>query len=174
MTASSELFDLGRLGLSSGEGRRVELAVPVEPFAFGGQDYSLAQGSVTAVVDVAHTTTGYSLRLRFGADLDGPCVRCLEPAGHRVEVDAREVDQPGGGEDLRSPYLDGQDLDVEAWARDSLALALPAQIVCRQDCLGLCPVCGENLNRADPGHEHEAEPDPRWAALRGLQVDERR
>ncbi len=57
---------------------------------------------------------------------------------------------------------------MAAWARDALALALPTQIVCSADCLGLCPVCGENLNTADPEHAHEPEPDPRWAALREL------
>ena len=80
------------------------------------------------------------------------------------------MDQPGGGEELESPYLDEQQLDVRAWARDALALALPTQIVCRDDCAGLCPICGENLNRAEPGHEHEREPDPRWAALRELRL----
>ena len=124
-----------------------------------------------AVLDVAHTTSGYSLRLRFEAGLEGPCMRCLEPAEHGVEVDAREVDQPGNVEELRSPYLDGDELDVAAWARDALALALPTQIVCSAECRGLCPVCGENLNTADPEHAHEPEPDPRWAALRELRSD---
>ena len=59
---------------------------------------------------------------------------------------------------------------MRAWARDALALALPTQIVCREDCAGLCSVCGENLNRV-PEHEHEREPDPRWAALRELKLD---
>ena len=72
-------------------------------------------------------------------------MRCLEGAGHEVSVDAREIDQPGGGEELSSPYLDEGELDVKAWARDALALALPTQIVCSEDCLGLCAVCGENL-----------------------------
>ena len=60
---------------------------------------------------------------------------------------------------------------VHAYLRDALALALPTQIVCREDCLGLCPVCGENLNEAGPDHAHEREPDPRWAALRELKLD---
>ena len=46
------------------------------------------------------TRGGYALRLRFGASLHGPCMRCLEPAVPQVAVDAREVDQPGGGEEL--------------------------------------------------------------------------
>jgi DUF177 domain-containing protein len=167
----TEIFDLGRLSLSSGEGRRLHLEVPVAAFDFGGQGYAVPGGTVGTTLDVSHTTSGYSLRLRFETELEGPCMRCLEDAGRGVEVDAREVDQPGGGDDLRSPYLDGDDLDLRAWARDALALALPAQIVCREDCLGLCSVCGENLNVAAPGHAHEREPDPRWAALRELKLD---
>jgi uncharacterized protein len=170
MGQRTEIFDVDRLGLSSGEGRRFELDVPVGAFDFGGQRYELADDVVDARLNVDHTTAGYSLRLRFDAALSGPCMRCLEDAGHVVHVDAREIDQPGGGEDLRSPYLEGGRLDLTAWARDALALALPAQIVCREDCRGLCSLCGANLNE-DPEHAHEAEPDPRWAALRELKLD---
>jgi uncharacterized protein len=82
-----------------------------------------------------------------------------------VQIDAREVDQSGGGEELDSPYLEGDDLDLRSWARDSVALELPTQIVCRDDCKGICAICGENLNDADPGHHHEKAPDPRWNKL---------
>jgi DUF177 domain-containing protein len=167
----TDIFDVGQLGLSSGEGRRVDLEVPVDAFDFGGQRYEVEGGEVDARLDISHTVSGYAFRLRFGAELDGPCVRCLEPAGHEVAVDAREIDQPGGGDELSSPYLDEEQLDLGAWARDALALALPTQIVCREDCLGLCAVCGENLNQAGPDHAHEREPDPRWAALRELKLD---
>lgn len=166
-----EIFDLGRLGLSSGEGRRLELELPLEPFQFGGQRYAPAADRLAAVVDVARTRSGYSLRLRLSAALGGPCMRCLEPALQVLEVDAREIDQPGGGEDLRSPYLEGDELDLRAWARDAIGLALPTQVVCREACLGLCPVCGENLNHAGPEHAHERAPDPRWAALRELRLE---
>lgn len=171
MSPRTETFDVGRLMLSSGEGRRLELDVPVDGFEFGGQRYGVQGGDVHATLDVAHTTSGYSLRLRFSAQLEGPCMRCLDTADHELAVDAREVDQPGGGEELSSPYLDENQLDIAAWARDALALALPTQIVCRADCKGLCPVCGENLNEAGPEHVHEPEPDPRWAALRELKLD---
>jgi uncharacterized protein len=170
----TDSFDLGRLGLSSGEGTLLELRISVDPFEFGGQRYSLERGDVSARLDVSRTTAGYAMRLRYEAELDGPCMRCLEAAEAPLSIDAREVDQPGGGEDLRSPYLEGEELDLRAWARDALALALPAQIVCREDCLGLCSVCGENLNEAGPEHRHERSPDPRWAKLRELRLEERR
>ena len=97
-------------------------------------------------------------------------MRCLGDARAAVAVDAREVDQPGtDDEELRSPYVTEGELDLAAWAHDALLLALPQQLLCRPECAGLCPVCGESLNDAAPGaHDHPREPDPRWAKLREL------
>jgi uncharacterized protein len=164
------VFELGRLGLSSGEGRRLDLEVTVDPLEFGGQRYGPEVPEVPVTVDVARTTQGFSLRLRYRVVLSGPCSRCLEDARRAVEVDAREVDQPGG-EELRSPYVSGGELDLRSWARDALSLALPARIVCRNECLGLCDVCGENLNLAAPDHHHERPPDPRLAKLGELKLE---
>ena len=171
MAPLTDTFDLGTLRLASGEGAYVDLEVAVEPLAFGGQTYAVPGDRVPVRLDASRTTgSGFALRLRYAAHLDGPCMRCLENADAVVEVDAREVDQPGGGDELSSPYLDDQELDVRAWAHDALALALPTQILCRADCAGLCPKCGVNLNE-HPGHEHEPEPDPRWAKLSELKLD---
>jgi uncharacterized protein len=146
--------------------------VRTDGFEFGGQRYEVEGGAVSATLDAARTTgAGYSLRLRYEAKLEGPCMRCLESADRGLMVDAREVDQPVDADELRSPYVEGDELDVKGWSRDALALAMPAQIVCADDCLGLCPTCGENLNRAGPDHAHEPEPDPRWAVLRELKLD---
>jgi uncharacterized protein len=172
MAARTDLFDLGRLRLTAGEARRFPVSVPVEPFGFGGQVYGVEPAEVPATLDVSRMTgQGYSLRLRFAATLAGACMRCLAPAQPEFIVDAREIDQPGGGEELDSPYVDDEQLDLHAWTRDALSLALPAQIVCRADCAGLCPQCGANLND-DPDHAHEREPDPRWAKLRELNLGE--
>jgi uncharacterized protein len=172
MAAKTDDFDLGRLRLSPGEGRRLELAVPLGDFAYGGQTYAAEPAQPDAILDVSRMTGGgYSLRLRFDAGLSGPCMRCLEPANPGIGVDAREVDQPGGGDELSSPYVDDDQLDLSGWAHDAFALALPDQLLCRDDCAGLCPECGANLNAAGPEHAHEREPDPRWAKLRELKLD---
>jgi len=171
VAARTQLFDLGRLALSSGEGRRLELDVPLESLRFGGQGYAPEPPEVPVLLDAARTTQGWSLRLRADVRLEGPCMRCLEGARETVVIDAREIDQPGGGEDLRSPYLSEDELDLSAWTRDATVLALSAQIVCAEDCRGLCGVCGENLNQAGPEHAHERAPDPRWAALRELELE---
>jgi uncharacterized protein len=114
---------------------------------------------------------GYALRLRFSAALTGPCMRCLKDAQPVVDVEAREVDRPGEGEELESPYVTDETLDLAAWARDAFALAAPVKVLCREDCAGLCPVCAADLNEAGPEHRHDSTPDPRWAKLRELRLE---
>jgi uncharacterized protein len=172
MPARADSFDLGRLRLTSGEGRRLDLEVALDPLQFGGETYAVTPAAADAILDISRTThNGYALRLRFDAALEGPCMRCLEPARPAISVDSREVDQPGDVEELRSPYVEDDVLDLHGWARDALALALPAQLLCREDCAGLCPVCGADLNTAGPEHAHERAPDPRWAKLSELKLE---
>jgi uncharacterized protein len=64
-----------------------------------------------------------------------------------------------------------EQLDLARWVRDAYALALPAQVLCRPDCAGLCPQCGANLNEAGPEHAHEPARDPRWAKLSEIKFD---
>jgi DUF177 domain-containing protein len=172
MPQRTDIFDLARLGLTSGEGRRLDLHTALDAFDYGSQRYAVEPPLVPVTLDVSRTTgNGWALRLRFEAGLIGPCMRCLEPADLRFEVDAREVHQPGGGEELESPYVseDGE-LDLASWARDALALALPAQLTCRPDCAGLCAQCGANLNE-DPDHRHESDPDQRWSKLSEIRFE---
>jgi uncharacterized protein len=172
MPAVTHDLDLAGLRLSAGEGRRLELAVRIEPLTLGGVDYAVEPGELPVRLDISRMTgNGYALRLCFTAALSGPCMRCLKDANPQTEVDAREVDRPGGGEELQSPYLKDELLDVAAWARDALVLTLPTQVLCREDCAGLCAVCAVDLNEVGPEHAHERQPDPRWAKLRELHLD---
>jgi uncharacterized protein len=172
MSRRTDVFDLGALALSSGEARRFDLEVETDPLTLGGESYQAAPSRLPVRLDVARTGSGYTLRLRFEAQLEGPCMRCLEPSGAAFEVDAREVHQEGRGEDpeLRSPYVAGDDLDVRSFAREALVLALPSQVVCREDCRGICAECGESLNE-DAEHTHERAPDPRWAKLSEIEFE---
>jgi uncharacterized protein len=167
------MVDLERLALSSGQAHALDLEIGLEPIELGGQAYTPAGGGSEARLDVSRTSTGYALRLRFDTQLTGPCVRCLEEAATGLEIDTREVDQPAArDEELRSPYVTDGDLDLGRWANDALVLALPDQILCREDCAGLCSVCGESLNDADPeAHRHSQGGDPRMAKLRDLKLD---
>lgn len=164
-------IDLGRLALSPGQGTTLELEVDPGAFELAGNEYLFGDRPVATRLDVSRTAAGHAMRLRFSGELTGPCVRCLDPAAIAIAVDAREVDQPASrDEELLSPYVKEGILNLSRWARDALMLAMPEQLLCRPECAGLCPVCGESLNDALPGaHDHPKDPDPRWAKLRELQ-----
>jgi uncharacterized protein len=167
----TDSFDLSTLRLSPGEGASADLLAAIEPLVFAGERYVSEPREVPVGLDISRTMgPGYALRVRFAVTLAGPCMRCLGEAGATIEIDSREVDQPDEGDELHSPYLDGGALDLHGWARDALVLALPAQILCRTDCRGLCQRCGADLN-GDPEHAHEPEVDPRWAKLSELEFD---
>ena len=171
--ARTTIIDLARLSLSHGEGKRVELPVELEPFELGGQAYVASPLAPTVRLEVSRPSGGFAFRLQFPVHVEGPCVRCLEPGALDLEVEAREVDQAQtDDEELRSPYVADDELEIGRWAHDATLLALPARFLCRPDCAGLCPVCGVSLNDADPAdHEHDTGGDPRWAALKDLKLE---
>jgi uncharacterized protein len=172
MPVRTDTFDLGGLHMGSGAGRRLELFISIDDFMLGGERYSVPSDLVPVQLDVSRTTAnGYALRLRFTAGVSGPCVRCLEEASAAISVESREVSQPGESEELRSPYLEGEVLDLHGFSRDALALALPAKLLCQPECAGLCAVCGANMNAAGDEHHHEPSPDPRWAKLSEIRFE---
>ena len=159
-------FNLRNAKLRPGEQFRDVLAVDLEPLELGGQRYVPVPETPEAVLTLTQTSSGLVLELELDVRVLGPCVRCLADAGLDVRVASREyhATSPGESDELTTPYVDDTRLDLSAWAHDAVALALPDKILCRDDCAGLCPVCGKDLNR-EP-HEHEGESaHPRWAAL---------
>lgn len=191
MATHAHTFDLAGLRLSPGAGRRLQLAVPIEALQLGGERYEARPANVPVIVDVSRMTGGgYALKLAMCVQLAGPCMRCLKDASPTIEVQAREVDVPGaedgdgdgdgaggGGaarEEMSSPYVHDETLDLAAWAHDALALAVPVKVLCREDCAGLCPECAADLNdvrRAGLQHSHERVRDGRWAKLSELKLD---
>jgi uncharacterized protein len=159
-------FDVRTVKLRPGEEfrdvRRVELA----PFELGGERYLAVPSEPEAAFTMTRVGSGLLFELELEARLVGPCFRCLADARVETSVRAREyhATSPGDSDELRTPYLSDDRLDLSGWARDAVALALPEQILCRSECAGLCAGCGADLNNetcvcAPP------EPDSRWAKL---------
>jgi DUF177 domain-containing protein len=106
------------------------------------------------------------------AELEGECVRCLEPISDDLEVTFQELcvypDQSvDPDEELEVSKLRDDLVDLEPLLRDAVVLALPFQPLCQDDCPGLCPECGARL-ADDPDHGHDEPVDPRWSALAAL------
>jgi uncharacterized protein len=160
------MVDLRGLDLRPGEVRRAVLDLPQPPLRMGGEEYLVDPPALRATLDLQGVPGGVYLKLRFQADVRGPCFRCLDDAAVHVSVNVTEYHEPAGAEELRSEYVAGDELDADAWARDALVFALPQKILCRPDCAGICPRCGLRL---EDGVEHrcgEEEADPRWEKLR--------
>ncbi len=165
-------FDLRKAKLRPGEELREALDVELPAFEFGGQRYVPVPETVEAALTITRAVTGTVFTLDFTARLHGPCYRCLGDAVLEVPIHAREYQaQSPEDDEMRTPYLVENRLEMSTWARDAVALALPDKILCRSDCAGLCPACGKNLN--DEPHTHEEQTtDPRWAALEALREDD--
>ena len=172
-SAPETVVDLSRLNLQPGAGKRIELPVELAPFELGGQTYVADPAAPQMRLEASRHSSGFAFKLNFAIHIEGPCMRCLEHASLDLDVEAREVDARDTEDaELRSPYIDDDELDIGRWAHDAVMLALPTQILCRPDCLGLCPGCGEPLNDADPkDHEHEKPIDERWSALKDLKLE---
>jgi len=165
-------FDLRSIRLRSGEEHREAVELELSPLEYGGQRYVPVPEEVPAELTIARASTGTVFGLRFHAQLHGPCYRCLGDAVLDLDLKTREYQatNPGEEDELRTPYLEDSKLDLNGWARDAIALNLPAQILCRPDCAGLCPVCGKDLNLEPHTHVEETT-DPRWEALAKLREE---
>jgi len=162
------MFDLRNVRVRSGEEHREAIAVSIGPIELGGERYLSVPEEIPAELAVTRASTGWVFELRLSVRLHGPCMRCLGDAVVEEALRLREYQATSPDSDeLTTPYLVDDRLDVSAWARDSLVLALPDRILCRPDCAGLCPACGRDLNREPHTHD-EDEADPRWAALAEL------
>jgi uncharacterized protein len=168
-----DTIDLRALDLAPGAETRLRVRVPAVELRIGGQDYRVEPPEPEVELRITRSLSGLHLTLHTTVDLVGPCWRCLEAARVHLEVvgeefaaEGRPTDAPFD-EDLHSAYVEDRRLDLAGWARDAVAEAVPAMILCREDCAGLCPTCGANLNDVSCGCV-VVETDPRWDALREL------
>jgi len=118
------------------------------------------------------------LRGRVTAEAEVFCDRCLRPAAAPLEVEFETAFIPAEYEagktenvelladELGLAAYEGDSVNLDELVREQLLLALPARVLCREECRGLCPDCGADLNEGECGCDR-AETDPRWAALAG-------
>ena len=116
------------------------------------------------------------LKGRLSTGIELQCARCLEPVPQEIKRDFELLYRPLGADAGRDElsvtdaeaeigYYQGNGLLLEDVLREQVLLALPLKVTCREDCKGLCPQCGKNLNQEQCSCSTELE-DPRWAALK--------
>ena len=118
-------------------------------------------------------------RGRISAEVEARCDRCLGPVTVPVVTEFDETYIPAAldatssearelqAEDMNSSTYEGEEIDIDELVREQVLLALPARLLCREECKGLCPTCGADLNTQACACEQK-EVDPRWAALAAL------
>jgi uncharacterized protein len=159
------------------EGLRFEHQYQPGELDVTGHEFSLQQPPlIRGRVD----RTGMDLRLRgqLTAAVEAPCDRCLRevslPVEHPFELFYAPPDALAGrsGEtelqprDLAFAIYENEEINLDDLTREQLELALPTRVLCREDCRGLCPQCGADLNLEQCQCQQPL--DPRWQALADL------
>ncbi len=161
-------LDLRELNLKGAEHAERRFDVDLEPVELGGQTYQVVPKPEGVVLRVDRAIGGFLVTVRVAATVYGSCMRCLKEVVLDIEAEQQEfapTTQERWEDADVSPYIDDLVVDVPALAREALVLALPVKILCRPDCEGLCPVCGEDRNVVSCGCEVHSL-DPRLEKLR--------
>ena len=163
---SGLVFDIHELGRRAGAIKKVVSTTPA-PEGFGNDVIGVPTESpihldlrLEGVGDGVLATGVAEVQLR------GECARCLTEIEADAEIDLQELFLfPGvDADDAEASRVESEMIDLEPLLRDAVVLDLPFIPLCREDCAGLCSVCGVNLND-DPDHSHGEATDPRWAEL---------
>jgi uncharacterized protein len=164
------------------EGLVIDQTIPADLLkdALEGLEPDLAQCSGSVHVSLTKARTDVVVAGRVSAALSLACGACLKPASILVKVPVNAVYVEGdenapteASEELDAEdvlHYDGEELDLRPMIREQLILALPMSPRCKEDCKGLCGVCGGDKNLKDCGHKIELE-DPRFAALKSLKLE---
>ena len=166
------VLDTRSLSRSPGEVRSAATTVPA-PTELGLDVIGVPEGSdVQLDLQLVSVVEGVLVTGSVTAVARGACVRCLDPVEQPLEIEVQQLyAYPGSAsaDDDETPQLEDDLIDLEPALRDAVVLALPLQPLCRDDCPGLCALCGARL-ADDPEHHHD-QLDPRWAALLELPDD---
>ena len=151
---------------------QVSLERRVFPAPAGG--YPLVPRSPVRVVVTHEKDRKLTVRAQAELELQIPCDRCLTPVTVPFSLDfEREVDLNVSEEDRaealdEQPYVIGQELDVDLLVWDELFSNLPMKVLCREDCKGLCRVCGANRNTETCSCDDHSSEDPRMSVIRDI------
>jgi DUF177 domain-containing protein len=156
---------------------RFDRTFPPEEVADQGDPYRIV-APVDLAFDIHKDKDKFRLVGGVETELELTCGRCLDPYRLRLSApfDLRylpasavsaETEHEMDDEDLETSYYRDDQIDLNELMREQFYLALPMKPLCREDCRGLCPHCGTNLNTSTCACAPAWE-DPRLAALKGL------
>lgn len=141
------------------------------PFEFDRIQVSddLQMRDFAGLVTMGRTPQGLLVQANFNGETTLQCARCLSDYGHRLQWELTELYAFKSKSVTDSGLMvpDDAHIDLAPIVREYALLEVPISPLCRPDCKGLCPVCGENLNERDCGHRPEQDDSP-FAVLKKL------
>lgn len=160
-------------------GNSKEFTVPVEmdSFSYDGGSYEfISKEPVSIKLNKVSPMT-----LRFLAQsrcvLSAECSRCLEPVELPFDINVDDeliIDGDGSActrdDDEKLSFVKDFELDVDNFIKEELMIGFPLKVLCSEDCRGICPKCGANLNKGECGCDRTVL-DPRMAKIRDLFPD---
>ncbi|HEY2867628.1 MAG TPA: DUF177 domain-containing protein [Pyrinomonadaceae bacterium] len=136
------------------------------------------RGAIDVVGELGKNAAKTDIKGSISAPLEIDCTRCLVSVEHDLNItfhvdfvdremfpESKETHLENS--DLDTDVIEGNELDLAAVAREQILLELPVQVLCKEDCKGICPTCGKDLNEGECGCCGD-EIDPRWAVLKDL------
>lgn len=156
------------------EGKRLDAEAELEMTSFdnGRERFGITEKSSVTMV-ITHLEAGKILvKADLQLTLQAACDRCLAEVPVQLKLQAERIvlspELAAEAEDADDQsFVDGYELDVESFAHDIIIGNWPAKILCKEDCKGICPVCGQNLNVRDCGCDSFV-PDPRMAVIQDI------
>jgi len=171
-------LDLARLARENGR-IHIRRRLGAEEELFEGVDLPLEDG-LTVDLHVSRLESGeIMVRGRYTGVLARRCRRCLEPVDVPLDEEIALLfaprDELGGEEEERDEVIRGYnaasgEIDLAEAIREEVILSAPLYVECEENCAGLCPQCGTNLNESSCDCTR-SDRDPRWDALRQLQTE---
>lgn len=165
---SPYVFDVHEVSHRTGQMRELDVTIPAPADLVVGLIGVPEDSDIQLELRLESVVEGVLATGTADVELSGQCSRCLAELEDEGTFKFQELFfHPGREVEEDELLIVDETVDVEEPLRSAVALELPFTPLCREDCLGLCPECGFNLND-DPSHDHGEKMDPRWDALAGL------
>ena len=160
------LVDLSPIIKVMGEKIKLDAYVGFNNAEFLGETYTFNE-PLKITGEIYNNGQSLTLDARATGKMQTECARCLKPIEVDVDFEVRELlsrAEDGAREDEDIILFDGYEIELDEIVTDHLLMNISGRYLCKEDCAGLCPECGHNLNEGDCGCNREYI-DPRWQAL---------
>lgn len=167
------LIDLAKIMSRRDKVEQIEAPLELESFKLDGVSYSFKEKNPVRLTITPHGNRQVTVEGETTVSLNIPCSRCLDDVETTFDIhvskrlDFNDTDEDRIKELDEANYISGYNLDVDLLIYDEIVIDFPLSTLCKEDCKGLCKVCGNNLNHESCGCD-DTVLDPRMSVIRDI------